>query len=191
MPRLDISRDLVHWIKAETDHDAFEVLRKIVSEKRIIGGSGHIKGDYVCVCFTEAPIHTFHDVIGRYRPFGIRITKNFAYDQGGRPVIYQSDAEYVQLPEALRWRHVRYEPNNMPPIDFSWEREWRIKTGEVVLPPGQASVIVPCESWADQLSHEHLVGEESRIQMEAMAYGSEWLMQTPDPFYYPFCVVNV
>lgn len=55
------------------------------------------------------------------------VPKQWLYVQGGRPVIYQSDKEFYDLPEAIRWRHVRYEPASSPPIDFTWEREWRIQ----------------------------------------------------------------
>lgn len=190
MPRADLSKDLIHWIKCATNEEAFDVLRRIVQEQRLLGGDGHIRGGYTCVCFSEAPETTFHDVTGRYRPFGIRVSKRWAFSQGGRPVIYQTDDEYEQLPEGHRWRHVRYEPDSDPPTDFSWEREWRLQTDELILPPGEARIIVPDESWAEGLEEEHAGDEEYRIQMEAMNYGEEYLMQTPAPFSYPFSVIG-
>ena len=95
----------------DSDEEAFDVLQQIVQERCLCGGTGHIRGGYQCVCFTEAPQNTFHNVIGRYRPFGIRVSKKWLYQEGGRPVIYQSDQEYDALPESHRWRHVRYEPD--------------------------------------------------------------------------------
>lgn len=192
MPRADLSNDIVHWIKGASDDEAFETVRRIVREHRLLGGNGHIRGGYRCVCFTEAPQGSFHQVIGRYRPFGIRLPKRWLYARGGRPVIYQSDAEYDQLPESHKWRHVRYEPGATPPIDFSWEREWRIKTEELPLPPGEANIIVPRESWAHELIAEHQAAEEERIEFEAVAYGDEWPQyQDPEPFRYAYSVVNV
>jgi len=191
MPRADLSNEIIHWIKGDCNEEAFEVMRRIVTEQRLLGGTGHIKGEYCCVCFTEAPQDTFHNVIGRYRPFGIQLSKQWIYAQGGRPVIYQTDEEFYQLPESHKWRHVRYEPDAEPPIDFSWEREWRIQLDELCLPPGKARIIVPHEDWALALEREHIDNEEDRIQMEAVVYGDEWLLQNPQPFYYAYSVINV
>jgi len=171
MPRVDLSNDLIHWIKGDSDEEAFEIIRQIVREQRLRGGSGHIKGRYQCVCFTEAPQTTFHDVIGRYRPFGVRVSKRWLYSEGGRPVIYQREAEFEALPESHRWRHVRYEPDCEPPVDFTWEREWRIRTDVLVLPPGEARLVLPHQEWADLLEADHLEEEEYRIRLESVAYG--------------------
>ncbi len=191
MPRADLSKDLIHWIRAEGNDDAFEVLRSIVREQRLMGGDGHIRGGYRCVCFTEAPDSTFHQVIGRYRPFGIEVSKQWAYSEGGRPVIYQPEEEYEQLPESHRWRHVRYELDAEPPIDFSWEREWRIQTDELGLPPGEARIILPHEDWAEALEGEHFAEEEHRIDMFASVYGEEYRMLSLDPFVYSISIIDV
>ena len=61
----------------------------------------------------------------RYKPFGVILTKKWLFEQCGRPVIYQADLEYASLPEEMRWRHVRYEPQIEPAIDFSGKREWK------------------------------------------------------------------
>lgn len=186
-----MSNDLIHWIKGDSNEEAFDVLRIIAREQRLLGGTGHIKGGYRCVCFTEAPENTFHNVIGRYRPFGVRVSKRWLYRQGGRPVIYQADSEFTQLAETHRWRHVRYEPDEGPPIDFSWEREWRIQTDEIQLPYGETRLVLPHDSWAEALEREHFDDELHRIQMEAVAYDDEWLMQNPEPFYYAYSIINV
>jgi len=88
------------------------------------------------VCFTEAPENVFHQVLGRYKPFGIQVPKSWLFEKGGRPVIYQAAGEYELLDEKIRWRHVRYEPHTTAPIDFSWEREWRIQAEELVIDTG-------------------------------------------------------
>ena len=80
----------------------------------------------------------------------------------------------------------------MPPIDFSWEREWRIQANELRLPPGEANIIVPHESWVQRLIAEHQAAEEQRIEFEAVAYGDEWAQQqSPAAFRYAYSVVNV
>ncbi|MDD3765166.1 MAG: hypothetical protein PHP86_17865 [Nevskiales bacterium] len=191
MPRADLSNHLVHWVKGASDEDAFAVLSKIASEGRLLGSNGFIKGEFNCVCFTEAPQNTFHNVIGKYRPFGVQVSKRWLFSQGGRPVIYQPLADYDSLPESHNWRHVTYDLDHKPqPVDFSWEREWRIKTDELLLPP-EARILVPHQAWAEALQEQHSESEEYRIQMEALAYGEEWLMQDPEPFHYAYSVINV
>lgn len=192
MPRADLSTDLVHWIKADSDEEAFETLKRIVSERALIGGDGHIRGGYHCVCFTEAPESMFHQTgDNRYRPFGIRVSKKWLFSLGGRPVIYQPDAEFNLLCESQKWRHVRYEPDLEDPIDFSWEREWRIQKQELELPSGEARIIVPDSAWIDVLEDEHYQDEVSRIYYESLAYGEAWLFNQPDEFYYAASVIAV
>lgn len=61
-------------------------------------------------------------------------------------MIYQGEDEFDALPESHRWRHVRYEPDRDPPIVFTWEREWRIRTEALVLPLGVARLVLPHEN---------------------------------------------
>lgn len=191
MARADLSKHLIHWIKGMTDDESFGVLCKIVSEGRLLGGSGFIKGEFNCVCFTEAPQNNFHDVVGRYRPFGIQVSKTWLFSQGGRPVIYQPSDDYDLLPDSHKWRHVTYDLEHKPnPVDFSWEREWRIKLDELFL-PSDARILVPHQDWADILIMDHDESEQSRIQMDALVYGEEWLMQGQVPFRYTYSVIDV
>jgi hypothetical protein len=88
----------------------------------------------------------------RYSPFGILVEKQWIFEQGGRPVIYQSNAEFEFLPEQIRWRHMRYEPGT---VDFTWEREWRIRCNELHFSPNLAGIVVPTKKWADALIAEH------------------------------------
>jgi hypothetical protein len=145
MIRDDLSNKLIHLTRGE---EAAETFKKILDDKKLIGNDGNIKGSYKCVCFSEAPISKLslilaqtmaHDM--RYKPFGVMVDKEWLFDQGGRPVIYQSNAEYDLLDENQKYRHVRYEPSNK--IDFTWEREWRIQTDNLLLDPEHTTVIVP------------------------------------------------
>lgn len=182
MPRVDLSKYLVHWIKGETDAAAFDVLRQIVTEQVLRAGNGFIRDGYNCVCFTEAPEDVFHQIVGRYKKFGIRISKKWLFAHGGRPVIYQSDDEYPVLPEELGWRHVRYEPDAEPPIDFSWEREWRIRTNELALPSQEVTVIVPSEYYVQQLEMEHFFNEYVRVTLLKTEYGEYAAFEQEQPF---------
>lgn len=129
MSRNDISDYLIHFTKGTSWSEAFENLCSIAAEGRLRGNVTFIKGEYRCVCFSEAPLAAVSNGLvnpnyySKYSPFGVMVPKQWLYAQGGRPVIYQSDAEFYDLPEAIRWRHVRYEPTSAPPIDFTWERE--------------------------------------------------------------------
>src|SRR5262249_34326656 len=156
--RDDVTDELVHFVKGDDDSAAFNVLRSILYEHRLIGGSGFIKGEYKCICFTEAPLRKIGPTVAqaerqgrRYRPFGILVPKKWLYTQGGRPVIYGPDQQFDELPASHRWRHVRYEPEAEPPIDFSWEREWRVMGETLEINPAVATVLVRNSTWADYL----------------------------------------
>ena len=99
--RSDLSTKLIHFTKGITYDDAFSTLWTIMEEKKLIGGTGMIRGGYNCVCFTEAPIpylresFTNHIPPTRYCPFGVMFDKSWIFAQGGLPVIYQlSSAHY-------------------------------------------------------------------------------------------------
>jgi hypothetical protein len=161
MDRPDLSTELVHFIRAESAVEAFNTLRSILEERRLLGGTGFIKGGFRCICFCEAPIRFVADAMARrsetgirYQPFGIALPKTVVFAKGGRPVIYQSDAEFALLRKELRWRHVRYEPHAVHPVDFTWEREWRLPADEFPLDPAEAQVLV-----ANRDHLNHLVNE--------------------------------
>jgi hypothetical protein len=140
---------------------AFDILRKILHECQLVGSGRWVKGGHRCVCFTEAPISELASVFAlggspgeknpRYEPYGVAVRKEWLFERGGRPVIYQTDLERVSLPQGLQWRHVRYEPPN---IDFTWEREWRICTNFLTLEPQATLVVMRTRHEAYQLSYE-------------------------------------
>jgi hypothetical protein len=94
--------------------------------------------------------------------------KSWIYERGGRPVIYQADSEFAQLAEEMRWRHVRYEPTTAPPIDFTWEREWRVHCDELQFSPNDAVLVVPNQEWEDFVFGIW----DSQQQLEAEAYST-------------------
>jgi hypothetical protein len=170
MNRIDISNYLIHFTKGESTELAYQCLRKILSEKRLRGSGETIKGRYPCVCFSEAPLVALTNGLinprsySKYSPFGILVTKQWIFEQGGRPVIYQADDEFAELSEYHRWRHMRYEP---PRIDFTWEREWRICSDQLDFDIGTASIVVPDDEWSKRLVDEHTLEQDHRV----MAYG--------------------
>jgi hypothetical protein len=183
MKRHDLSNYLFHWVSGATQKDALDSLFSIIVDQRIIGSSDKIKGLYCCICFTETPIDHFTFDTNRYWPFGISVSKNYVFELGGRPVIYQSDSEYYDLPENLRWRHVRYEPTSKSPIDFTWEREWRILADEFILNPNNIQIIVPSEIVAKELEDQFNQYEWDRYYWECIGYGED-LASYPEPLIY-------
>ena len=179
---------LIHFTSGETDQHAFETLQKIIDDRRLLAGTRMIKGQHPCVCFSEAPLGLLEGGLvseraySRYRLFGILFEKQWVFAMGGRPVIYESDDEYDNLPSSHQWRHVKYEPNSEDPVDFTWEREWRIQCDFLDFTPENASLVVPDSAWAKHLvdAHEHeqhyLVMQYSTIfdEVTAEMYRESW-----------------
>jgi hypothetical protein len=147
--RGDLSNKLIHLVRGATSLAVKEKFASILASRELRGGTGFIKGGYTCVCFSEAPVGVLSQMLGnedmRYAPLGVIVGKVWLFERGGRPVIYQTDAEFDVLPEGLRYRHVRYEPHNG--IDFTWEREWRIRAEVLPLDPDQTTIVVPERRW--------------------------------------------
>ena len=136
------------------------VLEKILYDGRLIGTTKWTYG-YPCVSFTEAPIQEFNSIFSlvelasaederpRYEPYGIAVTKEWLFEHGGRPVIYDHPDSFDDLPESLQYRFVPYDPLNG--IDFTWEREWRVKSESLQLDPKHTLVILPTSEEAFEL----------------------------------------
>jgi len=187
--RSDIAKDVIHFTKGDTPAEAFDILAHIVAERRLLGGNGFIKGGYTCVCFTEAPLEHLADVFARtaterlrYMPFGILLPKKWLFERGGRPVIYQEEDEFFGLPESLRYRHVRYEPNHEPTIDFTWEREWRVRTEELRLDPTVGFLVLPSQEYLDELQRQHDIAQDREFQLHSLVLDSQLAEQLREPF---------
>jgi hypothetical protein len=130
--RPDFSASLTHLTREriranQPSVPAFSVLNEILSAGVIRGGVGYIKGTKPVVCFSEIPlanINAFADhQEGRFRFYGIVLSKRAIFEAGGRPVIYLPDYEGGWIPDGEKWRHVRFEHGT---VDFAHEREWRV-----------------------------------------------------------------
>lgn len=181
--RKDISPFLIHFTKGDDLNDAFGNLLSIIDSQIIFGSNGMIKGDYNCVCFSESPIESIPnglinaDNYSKYSPFGILVPKEWLFYQGGRPVIYQTSEEYEQLSENNKWRHVTYNPTTNPPIDFSWEREWRIKTNELYVDPMYCSIVVPDGSWAESIISRHEEEQDWEVRKYKLIFNDDILAE--------------
>jgi len=185
MSRQDISEFLIHFTKDINLECAFRRLQNIVRDQILIAGDRFIKGGYKCVCFSEAPLSSLTNGLvspkyySAYSPFGILVSKTWLYQQGGRPVIYQTDNEFYLLSENVQWKHVRYEP---PTVDFSWEREWRIRTDSLKFSSQTASIVVPNSYWADRLIGDH----ENEQEYNVWQYSTIFDNDIAQSFYKPF-----
>ncbi|MDZ7724636.1 MAG: hypothetical protein U5R06_17975 [candidate division KSB1 bacterium] len=144
---------------------ALSVLEKILSDGSLKGSSNNIRGGFKCICFTESPISELASLFSliniaeslddktRYEPYGVAVKKEWLFSKGGRPVIYQPESDFKLLPDKLKYRHVRYEPDQG--IDYTWEREWRIKVEHLNLNPKETLVVVPDAESAFDLVYQH------------------------------------
>jgi len=167
MIRDDLSDKLIHLTRGGSDQEAADAFLSIINERALKGGCGNIKGGFRCVCFSEAPVSKLGHILAaptahrmRYRPFGIMVSKQWLFNLGGRPVIYQTDAEYAHLVNENQYRHVRYDP--ISGVDFTWEREWRIHTDALALESQHATVVVPNRLWAEWFYARHMASISRR-----------------------------
>lgn len=152
--RDDLSDRLVHLTKGE---DPFATFVKILNDSALLGGTGFIKGGHRCVCFSEAPVSKLPQILAtphetvKYRPYGFIFRKRWVFEKGGRPVIYQPDPDYALLPPAKQHLHVRLWMSDQYTIDYTWEREWRIKTDRLDFTPEDVTLLVPTRQVSDAL----------------------------------------
>ncbi len=106
-----------------------------------------------------------------------------------RPVIYQTDAEYAPLSEATQWRHVRFDLSTNPPVDFTWEREWRIRTDELMFSPHNVRVVVPDRTVLEWLRERHARDQDYLTQAYGTIMGQELAEAYREDF--PWEVVNL
>lgn len=156
--RPDLTPYLIHLTKntqAEDEYSAMANLRNILESGEIWGSDtakGFIKGPHKAACFMDVPFQALKYVLTpenadpqkpRYEPYGIVITKKYAYKHGCRPVLYLSNDEIVKLriPKDELWRVVRFEETEEGWISWLHEREWRCK-GSVTLPKAVPAVFV-------------------------------------------------
>lgn len=91
----------------------------------------------------------------RYEPFGVFVTKKYAYRSGCRPVLYLSNQELkqLQIPRDELWRVVRFEVSDDGWISWLHEREWRCK-GSFELPSQPIGVLVRSARAAEKLQNQ-------------------------------------
>lgn len=148
--RPDLTPYLIHLTKNTKQNDkysAYDNLLSILKCGEIWGSDykGFIKKGNKATCFMDIPFTSLKYILNeenssplhpRYEPYGIFVEKNFAYDEGVRPVLYLSDEEVedLNIPNEELWRVVKLEVDkNKEWVCWTQEREWRCK-GDFVLP---------------------------------------------------------
>jgi hypothetical protein len=167
--RPDLTPYLIHLTKNTMPDDGYSAYRNLVS---ILGtgqifasdtSKGFIKGPNPATCFMDVPFSALKYVLTpentdpeapRYEPYGIVVTKKYAYNAGCRPVLYLSNTETERLciPRAELWRVVRFEVTTEGWLSWLHEREWRCK-GDFVLPQTIHAVLVKNTRAAKKLAN--------------------------------------
>ncbi|HVB82704.1 MAG TPA: hypothetical protein VNE82_22480 [Candidatus Binataceae bacterium] len=143
---------LTHFTRAAKTESALDNLVAILRDGVIRGSRRMVREGRAVVCMFDVPIRDLRAILDRrnrrrYEPFGIAIEKRYAFRMGARPAIYMPwcEAESLLAP-GERWRVVALELERDRPIDWSYEREWRL-AGDLALPAGRAVALV--DSWRD------------------------------------------
>src|SRR5438128_8966033 len=124
---------LTHFTRASHAGDALDNLVEILRDGVVKGSGRMILGKRPTVCLFDAPIAELRRLLTRanrhrYQPFGVAIDKRYAFARGVRPVIYMPLVEARRmLAEEELWRVVALDPSRNPPIDWTFEREWRVR----------------------------------------------------------------
>ncbi|HKV53751.1 MAG TPA: hypothetical protein VJN94_03830 [Candidatus Binataceae bacterium] len=143
---------LTHFTRRSPEGDAADNLAAILRSGAIRGSTRMVRGRRAVVSLFDAPLAELDRLLARgnrhrYETFGIAVDKRYAFRMGARPVIYMPWPEACRMlaPDQL-WRVVAIDLGRTPPLDWTFEREWRI-ADELKLPRRGAVALV--ESWRD------------------------------------------
>ena len=143
---------LTHFTRAAGTKSAIDNLDAILRQGVIRGATRLIRGGRPVVCLFDASLGELGRLLvrsnrRRYEPFGVAMDKRYAFRMGARPVLYipWREARHI-LAEEERWRVAEIDLDRNPPIDWSFEHEWRV-AGDFPLPARAAVALV--ESWRD------------------------------------------
>ena len=154
VPQLPSAAMLTHFTRRSAGSDAMDNLVAILRAGVIAQGlhaEWYAPGARSCVWF-DAPLSELDQLLvrnhqRRYEPFGIAMDKRYAFAMGARPVIYMPWPEACQMLDREElWRVVAIDLGQTPPLDWTFEREWRI--AEHLKLPAQGAVAL-VQTWRD------------------------------------------
>lgn len=169
LQRSDLSQWVVHFVRSHTRitpqqlGNAGDTLNSIFREMMIRPSQLDFVTRYCpegAACFYDAPPSVWPEIVqtnpSNRQSIGIVVHKNALWQLGGRPVIYTENADPTYWPEAERYRIVRTDLGRSPqPVDWTHEREWRVRGGLCLLQPQMNSTwwwpIVPNTEWLNYL----------------------------------------
>jgi hypothetical protein len=143
---------LTHFTRRSGTRDAMDNLAAILRAGVIRGSTRMVRTKRAVVCLFDTPWSELNRILvlgnrRRYEPFGIALDKRYAFKMGARPVIYMPWLEAREmLGEHDLWRVVAIDLGQTPPLDWTFEREWRI--GDELRLPAEGAVAL-VESWRD------------------------------------------
>jgi hypothetical protein len=143
---------LAHFTRASGKSSALDNLVRILSANAVSGATRMLLGGRRGVCLFDAPFSELRHLLirrnrRRYEPFGIAVDKRYAFSMGARPVIYMPSKEALAILKSDQlWRVVSIDLNRTPPVDWTFEREWRV-LGDLPLQAKLSVALV--ESWHD------------------------------------------
>lgn len=143
---------LAHFTRASKQASAFDNLVSILHDGVLRAGSRMVRSQRPVICFFDATLEELARTVTRrnrrrYEPFGVAVDRRYAFRHGARPVIYLPADEARQLlPRDELWRAVALQLDRDPPIDWCFEREWRLP-GDLPLENRHAVALV--ETWRD------------------------------------------
>ena len=143
---------LTHFTRASRGADALDNLVAILRGGVIRGSSRMVRGKSAAVCLFDASPGELSGLLARknrrrYERFGVALDRRYAFKMGARPVIYMPwpEAQRILAADEM-WRVVAIDLAGAVPVDWTFEREWRVP-GDLPLPSRGAVALV--ESWRD------------------------------------------
>lgn len=152
VPQLPSAAMLTHFTRRSAGSDAMDNLVAILRAGMIRGSTRMVRTRRAVVCLFDAPLSELDQLLvrnhqRRYEPFGIAMDKRYAFAMGARPVIYMPWPEACQMLDREElWRVVAIDLGQTPPLDWTFEREWRI--AEHLKLPAQGAVAL-VQTWRD------------------------------------------
>lgn len=143
---------LTHFTRTSHPAAALDNLAAILSAGTIRASARMIRTKRPAICFFDASFEYLARVLApparrRYEPFGIAVSKRYAFKMGARPVIYLPWKEAsAMLPQAELWRVVALDLDRRPAVDWTFEREWRM-AGDLRF--GARDAVVLVQDWRD------------------------------------------